>query len=188
MEEFRKKPSPPAFPLPNFPAGPGLPLPVSVNFYEQHERYPDYLCCTYNVQENHYDESNEPAWFASALLQIRGTGRERFPPIRWIAVMIANRAEHKDATTFEQSRKVGAIFNAADVFDPAKDPQQLIAHAALDRHPFFYDTTQPTPGEQQCWMIVERHAPRSSGRSRKISRQVTRGRGDTRLETGMSLA
>jgi hypothetical protein len=28
----------------------------------------------------------------------------------------------------------------------------------MDRHPFVYDTQQPTPGEQQRWVIVERHA------------------------------
>jgi hypothetical protein len=27
--------------------------------------------CLYEVEENHYDASNEPGWFESALLQMR---------------------------------------------------------------------------------------------------------------------
>ena len=54
--------------------------------------------------------------------------------------------------------KVGAIFKASDVFDSSHDLSQLVAHAEMDRHPFKYDTTQPTPGEQQRWVIVEQHA------------------------------
>jgi hypothetical protein len=38
----------------------------------------------------------------------------------------------------------------------------LIAQAEMDRHPFKYDTTQPTPGEQQRWIIVEQHAATNS--------------------------
>jgi hypothetical protein len=151
----RHQPNPP---LPNFVAGPGLPPPMGINFYEMDiERYPAYLNCIYRISENHYDQSNEPVWFKAALLQVRGSGPGLFPPIKWIAVVIKNDAEHKDASTFERSFKVGAIFNARDVFDPSWDLMQLIARAAMDRHPFVYDPKQPTPGEQQRWLIVERH-------------------------------
>ena len=63
-----------------------------------------------------------------------------------------------NASTFEKSFKVGAIFKASEVFDSSHDLSQLVADAEMDRHPFKYDTHQPTPGEQQRWLIVERHA------------------------------
>lgn len=73
--------------------------------------------------------------------------------------MIYNRGEYKDEnTTFEQCSKVGAIFKAKDVFDSSRKFSQLITDAKMDRHPFKYDQIQPTPGDTQRWLIVERHA------------------------------
>jgi len=141
-------------PLPNFVAGPGLPRPVGINFYTGDWHYSAYLVCEYPVSENHYDQSNEPAWFKAALLQIRATGRKRFPPFKWVAVVIGNDAEK----SFWQSFKVGAIFRMDEVFDLSTDLSQLVAQAKMDRQPFMYDPKQPTPGEQQRWLIVERHA------------------------------
>jgi hypothetical protein len=157
-EEALTNPPPRQVPLPNFMAGPGLPPPIGLNFYETRKYYPGYLLCNYDVDEKHYDQENEPAWFKAALLQIRAYGPQRFPPIKWIAVVIKNDAEHKAASTFEQSHKVGAMFSANEVFDFSRDLSQLIARAAMDRHPFVYDPKRPTPGEQDRWVIVERHA------------------------------
>jgi hypothetical protein len=69
-------------------------------------------------------------------------------------------AGHKDASTFEQSFKVGALFEASEVFDSSSNLSQLVARAHRDRHPFFLDLKRPDlhPAEQQRWMIVERHA------------------------------
>jgi hypothetical protein len=144
--------------LPNFETGPGRPLPDYVNFYTTDDRFPAYLLCEYPVEIMPYDQSNESDWFTAALEQIRGSGAKKFPPIKWVAVIIRNRAEHKGASTFEQSFKVGAIFNATNVFDGSTDLLQLVSHADKDRHPFKYDLQQASPGEQQRWMIVERHA------------------------------
>ena len=149
---------PSEWPFPNFETGPGRPLPNYVNFYSMDDHFCAYLLCEYAVKEEHYAQTNESRWFTEALEQIRGSGPKRFPSLKWIAVAIRNVAEHKDATTFEQSFKVAAIFKADDIFDSSRPLSQLIAHADMDRHPFKYDTQQPTPGEQQRWLIVERHA------------------------------
>lgn len=146
--------------LPNFAAGPGLPLPLGMNFYQQDEHYPGYIICTYDVSEKHYDPANEPEWFRAAIVQIRGAGQDRFPSVSWFAIIIVNRAEWHGASTFEQAHKVGAIFKASDVFYPDNDPLQLIAHATMDRHPFHLDLQKSEyfPSDQQHWLIVERHA------------------------------
>jgi hypothetical protein len=128
---------------------------MGVNFYQIDDRYPTYLLCMYDVEENHYDQVDEPGWFEKALQQIRSSGSQKVPPIKWIAVAIFNRAEHKGASTFEQSFKVGAIFSASDVFDQSRDPLQLVAQTELNRHPFKDD---PQGEPQQRWVIVEQHA------------------------------
>jgi hypothetical protein len=69
--------------------------------------------------------------------------------------------------TDEQSRKVAAIFDIKKVFDPSSDLDRLIAGAQLDRHPFKYDPRRATPGEQQRWLIVERHMEKTRGRPKK---------------------
>ena len=143
-------------PLPNFHAGPGLPPPIGINFYEVSERHRAYLFCTYDVEEKRYDAANEPAWFKAALLQIRATGPQRFPPVAWVAIVIHNRAEQKGAYTFEQSFKVGAIFNLREVFDVAKDLNLMIAQTKVDRHPVEYDPQNYA--EPPRWLIVEQHA------------------------------
>jgi hypothetical protein len=151
-------PRPSQFPFPNVEGYAHHPPPDYVNDYGVDDRYPAYLHCEYDVDEKNYSQSKEPKWFKAALKQVRHYGPTRFPPIKWVAVLICNVAAHNDASTFEQSYKVGAIFKASDVFDSSHDLSQLVAHADMDRHPFKYDTSQPTPGEQQRWMIVERHA------------------------------
>jgi len=128
-----------------------------VNSYGVDDPYPNYLECVYDVDEKNYNQSKEPKWFIESLKQIRHLGPQKFPPIKWIAVVIKNRAEHKGASTFEQSFKVGAIFKASDVFDSSRDLSRLIAGAQMDRHPFKYDPHQPTMDEQQRWIIVEQH-------------------------------
>jgi hypothetical protein len=157
-EQAYTNPPPRKVHLPNFNSGPGLSQPIGWNFYETELRFPDYLLCDYDVSENAYDKTNEGEWFKASLLQIRALGQHKFPPVKWFAVIIVNRAEHKGEGTFEQSHKVGAVFKASDIFDFSNDLSQLIADAATDRHPFKYDTNQPTSGEQQRWLIVERHA------------------------------
>jgi hypothetical protein len=149
---------PSQFPYPNPPTGPHLPLPICVNFYSMNDSYTNYLLCLYTVSENHYDPSNEPNWFEAALLQVRSAGLDKFPPVKWVAIIIANRAEMTNTDTVDQSRKVGAIFNARDVFSFEKSVREMIGRDHLDRHPFHLDLTQPTPSEQERWMIVERHA------------------------------
>jgi hypothetical protein len=114
--------------------------------------------CSYNVDEYPYDRTREPEWFKAALGGIRQSGSDKFPPIKWIAVIIFNHREHKDAATFERSFKVGAIFKASDVFDSSHDLSQLVAGAEMDRHPFKYDKHPRIADEQQRWLIVERHA------------------------------
>lgn len=150
---------PPQKPLPNFAAGPGMPDPMGMNFYEQDENYPNYIECRYDVSEKHYDPADELEWFKSAILQIRGTGPDRFPPVKWFAIVIVNGAESKKGTV-EQSYKVGAIFKADELFNPENNPTQLLAHATLDRHPFHIDLQKSEyfPSDQQQWLIVERHA------------------------------
>jgi len=63
-----------------------------------------------------------------------------------------------NADTVDQSHKVGAIFNASDVFSFDKRAQELVGFAQLDRHPFHLDLAQPTPVDKDRWMIVEQHA------------------------------
>jgi hypothetical protein len=157
-EERMRNPPTNRIRLPNFETGPGRPLPLHVNFYTTDDRYPAYLECSYSVSEADYNQSNEPKWFAGALEQIRHLGPSKFPPFTWVAVCIVNRAEHRDAATFEQSFKVGAVFMASDVFSGSPPVSQSVAHAQMDRHPFVFDQTQPTSGEQQRWVVVERHA------------------------------
>jgi hypothetical protein len=156
--ELLTNPPPSERPFPNYQTGPGRPLPNYLNFYTMDDHFPMYLQCEYAVEEKSYNPSDEKKWFKAALKQIRRSGPTNFPPVKWIAVAIRNVAEHKDASTFEPSFKVGAIFKASDVFDSSSDLSRLVAQAQMDRHPFKYDTSRPTPGEQQRWMIVEEHA------------------------------
>ncbi len=159
LARVNKMPEPPSeFPLPNFETGPGRPLPVHVNFYCINDHYPNYLLCQYDIDEKNYNQSDESGCFNAALKQIRRSGPKKFPPIKWIAVIIVNRAEWSGASTFERGHKVGAVFKASDVFDSSRKFSQLIADAKMDRHPFKYDPIQPTPGDEQRWLIVERHA------------------------------
>jgi len=152
-------PRPSQFPFPNVEGYAHHPPPAYVIFYAVDDRYPTYLQCMYDVDEKSYSQSNEPKWFKAALKQTRRFGPTKFPPIKWVAVIIYNRGDYKDEnTTFEQCTKIGAIFRASDVFDSSRDLSQLIASAERDWHPFKNDPQQPTPGEQQRWMIVERHA------------------------------
>jgi hypothetical protein len=158
-ERMRGVPPPPSFfPFPNPEVGPQRPPPIEINWYAIKDELPDYLLCQYDVDEMDYSQTQEPKWFEAALDQVRHSGPKEFPPIKWVAVMISNRAEDKDVSTAEQSRKVAAIFKAEDVFGSSRDLSQLVAGAAMDHHPFKYDPTQSTPGAQQRWMIVERHA------------------------------
>ena len=160
-DRIRGVPPPPSqFPLPNYDTGPHRPYPVHVNLYSINDHYPDYLECSYHVDEKNYNQSEEPKWFKVSLKQIRSSGPKEFPPLKWIAVIIINRAEWSGESTFEQANKVGAIFKASDVFDSSKDLSQLIAGAEMDRHPFFLDPQQSKyiPMERQRWIIVERHA------------------------------
>jgi len=157
-EERAKHPQSNQIRLPNFETGPGRPLPNHVNFYTMDDRFPSYLLCEYAVDEVQYDASKESRWFNDALEQIRLLGPKKFPPIKRIAVAIRNVAEHKDRSTFEISFKVGALFSASDVFDASQDSSSLISLAVTNRHPFKFDPQQPTPGQQQRWLIVERDA------------------------------
>jgi hypothetical protein len=162
-DRFRGVPPPPSeFPFPNVEGYAHHPRPDYVNFYAVDDRYPAYLQCEYDVDEKNYNQSKEAKWFKAALKQIRHFGPTKFPPIKWVAVIINNDAEWKDVSTFEQCHKVGAIFKADDVFDSSRDLSQLVTNAVMDRHPFKYDTTQPTPGKQQRWIIVEQHAATNS--------------------------
>jgi hypothetical protein len=149
---------PSQFPLPNVEGYAGHPLPDYVNFYCINDHYPNYLLCQYDVDEKNYDQSKESGWFKAALKQVRRSGPKKFPPIDWVAVVIDNGADWKGPGTFEQCYKVGAIFKASDVFGSSHELSQLVADAAKDRHPFKYDQIQPTPGDQQRWLIVERHS------------------------------
>jgi hypothetical protein len=141
-------------PLPNFDSGPGLPAPIGINFYEILPQHPEYLVCTYDVSEVHYDSENEPAWFEASLLQIRGSGAQRFPQIKWVAVCIKNRAEHKDEATFKKSYKAGAVFQADQVFDISSRVKDLVAHEQVDRNPIDYNLGSLSVQ----WSFVERHA------------------------------
>jgi hypothetical protein len=151
-------PPPSEFRFPNVEGYAHHPRPNYVNFYDVEDRYPAYLQCEYDVDQKNYSKSNEPTWFKASLNQVRHFGPTKFPPIKWVAVIVCNVAEHNDASTFEQSFKVGAIFKASDVFDDSQDIAQLVTHAPMNRHPFKYDVSQPTPGDQQRWLIVEQHA------------------------------
>ncbi len=161
-DRIRGVPQPPSqFPLPNYDTGPQRPYPIQVNLYDIDDHYPDYLLCQYDVDVKNYSQSDEPKWFKASLNQIRRLGSQKFPSLKWIAVIIYNRGDYKDKnTTFEQCTKVGAIFKASDVFDSSRDLSQLVANIAMDRHPFFLDPQRSKyiPAEQQRWMIVERHA------------------------------
>lgn len=158
-ERMRGVPPPPSFfPFPNYEVGPQRPQPIEINFYAINDDTPEYLLCQYDVDEKNYSQLREPKWFRAALDQVRHSGPKQFPPIKWVVVMILNRAEGKDVSGFEQCHKVAAVFKAEDVFDSSRDLSQLVAGAAMDHHPFKYDPTQPTSGVQQRWMIVERHA------------------------------
>lgn len=155
--ELFTNPPPSEWPFPNYPAGPGNPLPPYVNFYRINDHYPAYLLCEYQVDEEHYNQSDEPGWFKASLGQIRKSGPKKFPSIKWVAVIIENDAEWK-AGTIDQAHKVGAIFKASDVFDSSHDLPQLVVRVDMDRHPFKYDPSQPTPRDQDRWLIVEQHA------------------------------
>jgi hypothetical protein len=158
-DRIRGIPLPPSqFPFPNYPAGPLNPRPIHVNFYAINDHYQTYLLCQYDLDEKNYDQSKEEGWFKASLEQIRKLGPQKFPSIEWIAVIINNRAEWKDVSTIDQAHKAGAIFKATDVFDSSRDVSQFVAQAGMDRHPFLLDQKQPTPGEQQRWVIVEHHA------------------------------
>jgi hypothetical protein len=142
------------WPLPNLEGG----IPLYGNFYRMDDYFPAYLLCSYDIDVYPYDRTREAEWFKAALEGIRQSGSDKFPPIKWIAVIIYNRREHKDAATFERSFKVGAIFKASDVFDLSHDLSQMIAAVQMDRHPFKYDKHPSIADENQRWLIVEQHA------------------------------
>jgi hypothetical protein len=144
--------------LPNYDAGLGHPKPLGRNFYEMYKHYPFYLLCTYDVYEHQYDQSDERKWMEQALLQVRSLGRERFPPVKWLAVVIFNRADATEGASFERPFRAGAIFKADDVFNPESNLLKLVADSAIERHLIEEDPEQPTPGEQQRWILVERYA------------------------------
>lgn len=165
-DRIRGVPPPPSqFPFPNVEGWTMHPVPNYVNFYRIDDQYPKYLLCEYPVNEKNYKQAKEAKWFEVALKQVRKYGPTRFPPIEWIAVAVRNVAEHKDASTFEQSFKVGAIFPARDVFDSSRGISQLVANVVMNRHPFKYDPQQSEvfPSKQERWIIVEQHAARMSG-------------------------
>ncbi|MCF6177304.1 MAG: hypothetical protein L3J71_16230 [Victivallaceae bacterium] len=151
-DEIRKSQN--SFPLPNYDVtGPYF------NFYMTYKRHPGYLLCRYAVNKVKYDRSMEKHWFKASLEQIRDLGHKKFPPhTKWIAVVISNIAEHKGLSTFEKSHKVGAIFNADNIFNHSKDLTELISHAKKNQHSIMYDPRKRTPGEQERWLIVEQHA------------------------------
>jgi len=62
----------------------------------------------------------------------------------------------KDRSTFERSFKVGAVFDASQVFDHSRNLSELVSRAKMDRHPFVFD--QQNAVEDQRWAIVERYA------------------------------
>jgi hypothetical protein len=151
-------PLPPSlFRFPNTPE-PEQGIPDYLNFYSINDDYPTYLLCQYQIRKTNYNQSDEVGWIKESLEQIRQSGPTNFPPLQWAAVIIVNSADWENGSTFEQAYKVGAIFKASDVFNPSCELSQLVAHADIDRHPFKYDTTRPTPGEQHRWLIVEQHA------------------------------
>ena len=153
------KEGPPKWSLPNFVAGPGMPRPDAVNFYRIDKHYLAYLLCEYDVRETHYDQGNEPEWFKAALLQIRATGRDKFPPfVKWVAVIICNRAEGVAGHPIAESSKAGATFDASEIFDPTLDISQLVAQADVDRHPSKYNPQGQETWDVERWLIVERHA------------------------------
>jgi hypothetical protein len=156
-EQARTNPPEREVPLPNFESRAHLPKPLGINFYEKRDYYPGYLLCRYDVSENHYDTSNEPAWFEAALMQMRGNGRYNFPNVKWVAIIIVNNADSHGTNTFEYAHKTGAIFPFNDVFADNSNLRGVIAQALVDRHPFQFDTNRATPGEQNRWLIVERH-------------------------------
>jgi hypothetical protein len=156
--ERLRNPPPSAWHFPNYECGPMRPQPNHVNFYQIDNQFPSYLLCSYHVEETHYNKTKEPIRFKDSLEQIRELSPKEFPPLEWIVVAICNVDEHKGASTFEKSFKVGAIFKANMVFDNSKDLSQLVDKAVKDRHPFMYDSKQPHPDQQQRWVIVERHA------------------------------
>lgn len=140
-------------PLPNVDLGPGLPLPLGVNFYERDKRYPGYLLCTYHISESRYDRDREKEWLRAALAQIRQQGRQRFPPIMWIAVAVFNRGDYRGPSTFERCYRAGAIFAVKEVFDGEHDLQQMVARTQVDRYPLVGDSQ----GNLSRWTMVERH-------------------------------
>jgi hypothetical protein len=156
--ERLRNPPPSAWHFPNYECGPMRPPPNYVNFYEIDDRFPSYLLCAYRMDDKQFKQSKESVWFKDSLKQIRKSGPKKFPPLKFIAVIIRNASEHKGASTFEKSFKVGAIFKANMVFDNSEDLSQLVDKAVKDRHPFMYDSKQPHPDQQQRWVIVERHA------------------------------
>jgi hypothetical protein len=173
--EARKQgaPWPPSmFPFPNTPE-PEQQIPDYLNFYSINDRYPMYLLCEYRVDKKVYDASEEAGWFKAALEQIRKSGPTKFPPIKWVAVIIVNRAEWNGVSTYEQAHKVGAIFKASDVFSPSCALSGLVSSANTERHPFKYDPSQPTPGDQDRWLIVEQHASATSAVTNSSERMVT---------------
>jgi hypothetical protein len=139
--------------FPNYQTGPGRPLPVRVNFYSIDDNYPTYLMCGYDVHETNYSQRDESKWFEASLMQIRNSGTNSFPPVDWVVVIIANRAESQD-----QKCKVAVVFKAREVFDSSCDLAQVITNAPMDRHPFKYTPQQMLAGEHQRCVFVEQHA------------------------------
>lgn len=167
-EESPRAPTPSEWHLPNYEMGPGRPEPKYRNFYIMDDLFPGYLLCRYPVDEATYDSSREPFWFKSALQQVRRLGPKKFPPVGWVAVCICNVAEHKDAATYEQSHKVGAIFKASNVFGH-QGLARVVAERHVDRHPFQY-VEQSTTRMPQRWLVVERHAATNHTVSGSIKR------------------
>lgn len=160
-EKAEHEPPSTEVPLPNFPTGPGAPVPLGRNFYEPDPLHPGYIVCIYSVYELHYDTSNEAEWFSEALMQIRNIGPAGFPPVKWFVIAIVNRAEWKDENTMESSHKAGLICPAKDVFDRELDIESLLSRSPIDRHPF---SLGPPSDPIQSWPIVDRYAATNSNR------------------------
>ena len=152
------KASPPSeFPFPNYDAGPKRPRPTYTNFYKVDDKFPTYLMCFYDVEGKSYIQTKEPEWFQKSLEEIRRLGSGKFPPVKWIAVIITNRGDGKHTLPLDKWFTVGAVFKASEVFNSSQDTSKLVGRAEMDRNPFLFDPQQPTLDSQRKWLILERH-------------------------------
>lgn len=133
------------------------------NLYEFDFRYPDHGISIFVIDElpyrkemnrkylsysiNQCRESFGDAYRLQSLLRPAMDGRPIPFSIKFVVIIIQNRAEHQNTRSFEKSHKFGVVLPASEVFDTSKDTNSIAETCELDYFPISFSI--PTAEEEK---------------------------------------